>query len=69
MPAVAEGPPGADAAVRVTINLNEQLALLPLTSVAVQFTTLVPFVKVKPLGGVQLLLKLAAPQLSLIVGE
>jgi hypothetical protein len=48
-----------------TVTLKEQVLSLPLASVALQFTVVVPFGKAEPLGGVQLML--APEQLSLAV--
>ena len=49
--------------VSLTVTLKEQLAVLPLASVATQFTVVLPLGKVDPLGGAQL--TLAPGQLSL----
>jgi hypothetical protein len=68
VPTLADGSAGIDAAVRVTITLNEQFGeLLPLASVAVQVTMFVPCVNVEPLGGAQLLV--TPGQLSVAFGE
>jgi hypothetical protein len=51
-----------------TVTVNEQAVdVLPLASVAVQLTVLVPFWKVEPDGGVQL--AVAPEQLSFAVAE
>jgi hypothetical protein len=51
--------------VSLTARLKEQLTLLPLASAALQLTIVLPWWKVEPLGGVQMM---AAPgQLSLTV--
>jgi hypothetical protein len=49
----------------LTVTAKEQLAVLPLASVAVQFTVVLPLGKVEPLEGAQLML--APGQLSLAV--
>ena len=54
VPAVHFGELGQPGLVVVTITLNEQLAVLPDVSVAVQVTVLVPCAKAVPLAGVQL---------------
>jgi hypothetical protein len=67
LPAVAVGLltiHGATALLRIT--LNEQFAVLPDVSVAVQVTVLVPYAKVLPLAGIQLYV--TPGQLSLTVG-
>jgi hypothetical protein len=51
-----------------TITLKEQLALLPLPSLAVQVTSVVPFGKVEPLAGVQVAANEVGGQLSVAVG-
>ena len=54
------------ACVSLTVTVNEQLAVLPLASVAVQLTVVVPFGKKEPAAGVH-----AVPtpgQLSLTAG-
>ena len=66
VPAVAVGQLGVAGAVAVTITLNEQLAVLPDASVAVQVTVVVPCAKAEPLAGVQL--EVTPEQLSLTVG-
>jgi hypothetical protein len=43
----------AGGCVSLTVTVNEQLAVLPLVSVAVQFTVVVPFGNVEPLAGLQ----------------
>jgi hypothetical protein len=53
--------------VSLTVTVNEQLAVLPAASVAVQVTVLVPFANVEPLAGEQLLV--TPGQLSLAVAE
>ena len=54
--------------VSVTVTEKEQVALLPVGSVAVQVTVLVPVGKLEPLGGMQTTVTLVL-QLSLTVGE
>jgi hypothetical protein len=49
--------------VSLTVTVNEQVAVLPLASVAVQSTVVVPFGNVAPLAGTQA--RLAPGQLSL----
>jgi hypothetical protein len=66
VPAVAFGLFTVPGTVAVTIILNEQLAVLPDASVAVQVTVLVPCAKVEPLAGLQL--EVTPEQLSLTVG-
>ena len=51
--------------VSLTVTVKEQLAVLPLVSVAVQVTVVAPFGKLEPLAGAQLML--APGQLSLTV--
>jgi hypothetical protein len=53
--------------VSLTVTVNEQEAVLPDVSVAVQFTVVVPFGKVEPDAGVQLVV--TPGQLSVVVGE
>jgi hypothetical protein len=53
--------------VSLTVTVNEQLAVLPEASVAVQVTVLVPFANVEPLAGEQLLV--VPGQLSVGVAE
>jgi hypothetical protein len=56
----------AGGSVSLTVTVNEQLLVLPHTSVAVQVTAFVPFgKKVEPLAGLQLVVTLV--QLSLAV--
>lgn len=50
----------------LTVTVNEQLAVLPDVSVAVQVTVVVPFGKLEPDPGVQAVV--APGQLSLVVG-
>src|SRR5437773_4274851 len=52
--------------VSLTITLKPQLRPLPLPSVTLHTTKLVPFGKVEPLAGVQL--AVTGPQLSIAVG-
>ena len=62
----------------MTVTVNEQLAVLPLASVAVQVTVVVPFGKIEPDAGLQVAGQLPAPlgragvppqgQLSVTVG-
>ena len=54
------------ACVSFTVTVNEQLAVLPLVSVAVQLTVVVPFGKAEPDAGVQA--TVTPGQLSLAVG-
>jgi hypothetical protein len=51
--------------VSCTVTVKVQVALLPLLSVAVQFTVVTPLANVEPLAGAQLML--ASGQLSLTV--
>jgi hypothetical protein len=51
--------------VSLTVTVTEQVLVLPLASVAVQFTVVTPLAKVEPLEGAQLML--APGQLSLAV--
>src|SRR6185503_19790622 len=57
---------GASSSATTTSKLHA-VALLPAASVAVQLTSVVPFVKAVPLGGVQFTVTLAS-QLSVAVG-
>jgi hypothetical protein len=48
-----EGQVTVGGCVSLTVTLNEQFAVFPATSVAVQLTGVVPFAKVVPDGGMQ----------------